>query len=215
MAKINQTTIVYTKIKERIDNGFYSPGESLPEMELSIELSASRNTIKKALLMLENDAYVTIETNKGAKVRSVSKQEVLDYLQLRVELEGFIMRLAVPCFTDTDIQKLDDLFSKMKKLLDDNDLIGYSAMNQQFHSIIYDACPNKTATETLIRLKNQMRKYNAKTILVPGRDEHSYEEHKAILDAIKKRESHTAEASIRQHVENVRDTFEKYYSLLF
>ncbi|MDO4329769.1 MAG: GntR family transcriptional regulator [Lachnospiraceae bacterium] len=215
MAKINQTTIVYTKIKERIDNGFYSPGESLPEMELSIELSASRNTIKKALLMLENDAYVTIETNKGAKVRSVSKQEVLDYLQLRVELEGFIMRLAVPLFTDADIQKLDDIFSKMKKLLDDNDLMGYSAMNQQFHSIIYDTCPNKTATEMLTRLKSQMRKYNAKTILVPGRNEHSYEEHKAILDAIKKREVHAAETSIRQHVENVRDTFEKYYSLLF
>lgn len=215
MAKPNQTTIVYTKIKERIDNGFYSPGESLPEMELSVELSASRNTIKKALLMLENDAYVTIETNKGAKVRSVSKQEVLDYLQLRVELEGFIMRLAVPCFTDADIQKLDNIFFQMKKLLDEHDLVGYSAMNQQFHSIIYDACPNKTATEMLTRLKSQMRKYNAKTILVPGRNEHSYEEHKAILDAIKKREALAAEASIRRHVENVRNTFEKYYSLLF
>lgn len=215
MAKINQTMIVYEKLKERIENGFYSPGESLPEMELSAELSASRNTVKKALLMLENDAYVTIEINKGAKVRSFSKQEVLDYLQLRIELEGFIMRLTVPCLTDADIQKLDDIFKEMGDLLKKKDLIGYSAMNQQFHSIIYDACPNHTATEMLIRLKSQMRKYNAKTILVPGRNAQSYEEHKRILHAIKTRDVQAAETCIRQHVENVRKTFEDYYSLLF
>lgn len=215
MAKANQTTLVYEKIKERIDKGFYSPGESLPEMDLSIELSASRNTIKKALLMLENDAYVTIETNKGARVRSFSKQEVLDYLQLRVELEGFIIRLTVPCITDDDIGKLEETFFSMGEFRAANDLVCYSAMNQQFHSIIYDACPNKTATDILIRLKNQMRKYNAKTILIPGRDAHSYEEHKTILDAIKRRDVPAAETATRRHIENVRNTFEKYYSLLF
>lgn len=215
MAKMNQTTLVYEKIKERIDNGFYSPGENLPEVELATELSASRNTIKKALLMLESDAYVTIETNKGAKVRSFSKQEVLDYLQLRVELEGFIIRLTVPCLTGDDIKKLEETFICMGKSRDDSDLIRYSAMNQQFHSILYNACPNKPATEMLIRLKSQMRKYNAKTILVPGRDAQSYEEHKAILDAVKKRDAPAAEACTRRHIENVRNTFEKYYSLLF
>lgn len=88
-------------------------------------------------------------------------------------------------------------------------------MNQQFHSIIYDACPNKTATDLLIRLKLQMRKYNAKTILVPGRDNCSYEEHKAILEAIRAGDCAGAEANIRRHVENVRKTFEENFALLF
>lgn len=215
MAKMNQTTMVYEKIKERIDSGHYSPSESLTEMELAAEFEVSRNTIKKALLMLENDAYVTIEPNKGAKVRSFSKQEVLDYLQLRVELEGFIIRLAVPCFSDTDIQQLEGIFSHMGELRKKNDLMGYSALNQQFHSIIYSKCPNKAASDLLIRLKNQMRKYNSKTILISGRDAQSYEEHKAILDTIKKRDAMNAELCLRRHVENVRKTYEEYYSLLF
>ena len=55
-----QTTIVYNKIKKKIESGEYSPAQSLPEATLAKEYNVSRNTIKKALLMLENDAYLWI-----------------------------------------------------------------------------------------------------------------------------------------------------------
>lgn len=215
MAKTNQTTIVYEKIKEKIERGSYSPAESLPEVELATEFNVSRNTIKKALLMLESDSYVTIEQNKGAKVRSYSKEEVLDYLQLRVELEGFIVRLAVPCFAEADIAQLQDIFAQMRNCRSVNDLLGYSALNSKFHGIIYRTCPNKTATDLLIRLKAQMRKYNTKTILVPGRGDNSFAEHEAILSAIQNRDPAAAEACMRRHVENVRRTFEENFAILF
>jgi DNA-binding FadR family transcriptional regulator len=60
-----------------------------------------------------------------------------------------------------------------------------------------------------------MRKYNSKTILVPGRDEQSLKEHQAIYEALKKRDPALAEQCIRAHMQNVRKTFEEYYSLLF
>jgi DNA-binding FadR family transcriptional regulator len=60
-----------------------------------------------------------------------------------------------------------------------------------------------------------MRKYNSKTILVPGRDEQSLKEHQAIYEALKKRDPALAEQCIRTHMQNVRKTFEEYYSLLF
>lgn len=215
MPGTNHVTTVYEKLKERIEAGYYSPSESLPEVKLATEYGVSRNTIKKALLMLESDAFVTIEQNKGAKVRNYSKQEVLDYLDLRVELEGFITRLAVPCFAEKDIRRLESIFESMTKCREAGDLLAYSAQNLQFHNAIYDACPNKTAAEMLVRLKTQMRKYNAKTILVPKRDAQSCEEHRAILDAIRARDAKTAEQCIRRHIENVRRTYDEYFSLFF
>lgn len=215
MARMNQTETVYEKLKERIESGYYSPAESLPEVELATELDVSRNTIKKALLMLETDGYVSIEQNKGAKVRSYSKQEVLEYLELRVELEGFIVRLATQHISKKAVAKLENIFEKMGERRAENDLMGYSALNQQFHALIYDACPNRMTTDILTRLKARMRKYNAKTILVPGRDANSYEEHRQILEAIKAGDAADAEANVRRHVESVRKTFEDYYALLF
>lgn len=213
MAK--QTTQVYEDLKKRIIKGEYSPSESLPEQELSNQYGVSRNTIKKALLMLEKENLVTIELNKGAKVRSYSLSEVLEFLELRSCLEGFIIRLAVPAFTDELLHKLEQTLELMRQYYETHQLLLYSQKNQIFHQIIYDACPNRTAVNMTINLKTQMSKYNIKTILIPGRDEQSFSEHTAIYEAIKCKNSELAQDLMTRHILNIRKIFDEYFSLLF
>lgn len=215
MPRENHTTVVYKELKKKIESGHYSPAENLPEIELANEYGVSRNTIKKALLMLENDALVTIEQNKGAKVRSYSRTEVVEFLELREVLEGFIVRLAIPCIDDKTMKKLEDLLTEMAVHKANSNLMAYSACNHKFHHIIYDTCPNRTVVDVTIRLKDQMRKYNSKTILIPGRDDQSFKEHQAILNAIREKDVNKAESCMCLHIRNVRKTFEEYYSLLF
>ena len=119
------------------------------------EYEVSRNTIKKALLMLERDTLVTIEQNKGAKVRSYSLAEVLEYLQLRSVMEGFITRLACSVLKEEDLLKLEKILKAMQNFKDKRELVSYSEHNQKFHQIIYDACPNKTAANFLASLKGR------------------------------------------------------------
>ena len=211
----NQTIDVYKSMKENIIKGIYSPSESLPELELSKQYGVSRNTVKKALLMLEKESLVSIEVNKGAKVRSYSMDEVLEFLELRSCLEGFIIRKTVSVISDENIEALEKILATMKQHHENHELISYSECNQRFHALIYEACPNKTAVEMTQNLKNQMRKYNTKTILVPGRDSQSFSEHSAILGAIKNRDAELAEALMIRHINNVRQTFKENYSLLF
>jgi len=206
---------VYESIKNKIHKGEYSPSESLREQDLSNQYGVSRNTIKKALLLLEKEGLVTIEMNKGAKVRSYSLEEVLEYLELRASLEGFIIRRAVPFITDEQVTSMEEILKRMKKHYDNNELLQYSQNNQIFHQVIYDACPNRTAVDLTTNLKNQMRKYNTKTILIPGRSSQSYAEHSAILEAVKNRDAELAEALMLRHVNSVRRIFRENYSLLF
>ena len=211
----NQAAIVYDKIKEKIESGEYSPAQSLPEVALSKEYNVSRNTIKKVLLMLENGGYVTMDLNKGAKVASYSKEELLQFMDLREVLEGFIIRQAIPAFTEEDIAAMKEILDNMASFKAKSDLVSYSACNQKFHRIIYDACPNRPAAEITVNLKERMRKYNGKSILVPGRSDNSLEEHTAIYEAIRRRDADRAEELIRMHVHHVRDVLEQYYSFLF
>ncbi|MBQ9300464.1 MAG: GntR family transcriptional regulator [Clostridia bacterium] len=215
MAVQNQTTHVYESLKKRIDEGFYSPAENLREAALAEEYSVSRNTIKKALLMLENDAYVSIEQNKGARVRSYSKTEVLDFLQLREVLEGFVASLTAPVISDADLALLQNKIDQMAQRKAAGDLLGYSALNREFHTVIYDACPNRMAVEMLTKLKNQMKKYNSKSILIPGRSDHSLEEHSAVLEAMRNHDAQTARELMQQHIHNVREVYDQYYGILF
>lgn len=207
---------VYESLKKKkIEAGSLSPSENLREVELANQYKVSRNTIKKALLMLERDTLVTIEQNKGAKVRSYSLDEVLDFLELRSVLEGFIIRLACAVLSETDIENMKRILDTMRVLKDRQELVSYSQHNQKFHQVIYDACPNKTATNLLMNLKNQMKKYNTKTILIPKRSDQSFGEHEAIFEAVKKNgDPQGAESLMITHIMNVRKVFQENYQLL-
>ncbi|WP_319758089.1 GntR family transcriptional regulator [uncultured Sphaerochaeta sp.] len=205
---------VYESLKKKIEAGSLSPSENLREVELANQYKVSRNTIKKALLMLERDTLVTIEQNKGAKVRSYSLDEVLDFLELRSVLEGFIIRLACAVLSESDIENMKRILDTMRVLKEKQELVSYSQHNQKFHQVIYDACPNKTATSLLMNLKNQMKKYNTKTILIPKRSDQSFGEHEAIFEAVKNHNCQEAEALMIIHIMNVRKVFQENYQLL-
>lgn len=210
-----KTSMVYESLKNKIISGEIPPSSRIQEQELSQLYSVSRNTVKKVLLMLENEGLIILEENKGAKVRSYSMEEVLEYLDVRACLEGFIIRRAVPVITQEEIQKMEQILAIMKGYYAEHRLLEYSQNNQKFHKIIYDACPNRTAVNMTVNLKTQMSKYNTKTILIPGRDAQSFQEHSQILQAIKDRDPDKAEQCMKTHILNVRTTFEKNYQLLF
>lgn len=215
MVSIHSTGFVYKDLKTRITEGDISPSEQLVEMDLAQKYGVSRNTVKKALLMLEKEDLIVIEPNKGAKVRSYSIAEILDFLEIRSALEGLIAGLTAPVISDEQLGQLEETLKLMRQRKDSRDLLAYSQGNRAFHQIIYDACPNRKLAEMTITLKNQLSKYNIKTILVPGRDADSFAEHSALLEAFRKRDGQQAELMMRRHILNVRETFSKFHRLLF
>ena len=215
MAEDTKSCRIYEELKNEISRGTYPPAFALTESELAGRFNVSRNTIKKALLMLESDGLVTMENNKSARIRTFSIDEVLEFLEVREELESFIIRNAIRNITDQQIDKLSELLERMKVLKEEKNLIEYSNCNRQFHSRIYDACTNRTAVNLKLSLKEQMKKYNGKTIFAPGRDDASLAEHTRILEAIRNKDEKTAELYMRIHIRNVASTFKSYYSLLF
>ena len=211
----SQSETIYDILKEKIVKGDYYPSEPLTEMDLSKQYNVSRNTVKKALLMLEKENLVTIEQNKGARVSSHSKDEILEFLELRSVLEGFIVSKSIETFDEKGIDELKILLDTMKEHIANKDLLAYSKCNHRFHVAIYEACSNKTAVEMTIQLKNRMSKYNTKTILIPARDQQSFKEHTMIYEAIKAGNKKKAEDVMKTHIFNVRTVFSEYYSLLF
>lgn len=206
---------VYRKMREKIIAGDYMPGASLTEMELANTFSISRNTVQKVLLMLANDELVTLEQNKGAKVRAYTLKEILEYTQIREVMEGLIVTLAVPHITPAQVTAMRGILERMKQKLEARDLLAYSACNKELHQILYDACPNRSAVDYVKVLKNQISKFNAKTILIPGRDEQSFHEHTAIVEAIAAGDAQLAAHCMREHISNVGQKIEEYDKLIF
>lgn len=212
--KYRQSDTAYDYIKEKILDGSYKPSQRLTETQLSKEIDVSRHTIKLALLKLEQENLVKIEKNKGATINSFTLEEVINFLEIREVLEGLVARNAAKNISDSELEELDTLLERMLKHLKGNEFDHYSNLNKEFHNIIYKASKKLEAVELIDMIKTQLIRYHFRTILVPGRNESSYNEHRRILEALKLRDEKEAENAIIDHITNVRLTIEQNYHYL-
>lgn len=210
----SQTDLAYEYLKSRITDGTYRPAQRLVESQLAEIIGVSRNTVKKALLMLEQANLVTIENNKGATIKSFTLEEVMNYFEIREVLEGLIAKKAARNITDKQLDELEQILKNMKVFIQKGQLDDYSRLNKEFHKIIFSACDNTEAVEMTTAIRTQLIRYHFRTILVPGRNEGSYKEHEQIFMALKNHDEKLAEEKIKAHIGNVRETIRENFNLV-
>jgi len=210
----SQTDLAYGYIKKKILDGSYRPSQKLTENELATIIGVSRNTVKNALLKLQQEQLVVIEPNKGASIRVFTLDEVLNYLEIREVVEGLVVRAVAKDISDSQIQGLKEIIEAMPVLLETHKLEEYSCLNKNFHDIIYKSARNVQAVELITMIKTQLIRYQFRTILVPGRSQESLKEHRKIYEALQAHDEVEAEKAIRDHVSNVRRIIEQNYQLL-
>ena len=205
---VTQTEMAYDYIRQRILNGEYHPSQKLIENRLAEEINVSRNTIKKALMMLERENLVEVAVNKGATIKAFTLNEMMNYLEIRGVLEGLIGRRAAVNITDNDLEFIEKVFVEMCDLIEENNFNEYSKKNSIFHQIIYRAANNPEAVKVIHTIKTQLSRLYFRTILIPGRKEQSINEHEAILRALQRRDPVKSEEALKKHVMNVRELIE-------
>lgn len=206
--------IAYDFIKERILEGIYYPSQKLIENDLALEIGVSRNTVKKALLKLEQENLIVMENNKGATIKAFTLDEISNYLKIREALEGLIAADAAANITTADVLELEGIVEDMRNNLAQHQFDAYSQCNLKFHEIIYRASNNQQAVDLVKIIKQQLKRLQFRTILVPGRNENSLKEHSDILGALRNREVELSEHLVKKHVANVRETILQNYNVL-
>jgi DNA-binding GntR family transcriptional regulator len=193
----------YTQLREAIMRGEFQPNERLIEMDLAQSLGAGRAAIRTALARLEQEGLVQRERYRGARVRLISEAEAIEILEARAVLEGLAVRQAALNATEDDIVALRALLDELARRLEASDLLGYSEVNARLHQRLLRIANHATVSRLLDMLKSQNVRFQFRTILVPGRPHHSYQEHTAIVEAIAAHDPARAEEAMRFHLSHV------------
>lgn len=204
----------YQALKQGIIDGTYQPNQRLTEMELSQVLGVSRPTARQALIRLEQEGLVVIQPNRGASVRSLTVPEALRTLRIREVLDGLSAAMAAELATDEEIAEMASIVAQMEQHVERREMLDYSRLNGRLHTTILRAARDETLYRMLASLNHALVRYQYRTVLVPGRQEQSLREHKAIVAAIQQRDPAAAEAAMRTHVAHVRETLSQAAQLL-
>jgi len=116
--------------------------------------------------------------------------KALQLYQVREVLEGLAGKLAASNIDDKMLRKMEECLEDLKKVIEEEDPIGYPKLDFNFHALIYEMSGNPFVQETLESVKNKMRPIVplAKPSLARG-----YEEHKKILEALRSKDPDKAE----------------------
>jgi DNA-binding GntR family transcriptional regulator len=197
------------QLRADIVAGRLLPNERLVEADLTQRLGVGRAAVRTALARLEHEGLVELEPHRGARVRRVALAEAIEILQARAVLEGLAVRRAATQATEEDVVALRAILVEMRRLLDAGDLLGASDTNAVLHKRLREIGGHETANRLIVGLRSQLVRFEYRTILVPGRSEHSFAEHTAIVDAIAARDPCAAEEAMRTHLSHVAEALRR------
>ena len=189
-------------VKEAIRRGHLVPGQRLTEPDLTQRLNVSRSSLREALRRLEAEGIVELQQFRGARVRQMSRADVLELCEIRAMLEGLAAAAAA---RRIDAAGRKALFA-LEREIDRSGrqmIAAYSDYNARFHDLIVELSGLAQLPCFIERTRLAVFRLQFDLILLrPERVKASRAEHRAIVKAIVRGAHDAAEAAMRRHIAN-------------
>jgi DNA-binding GntR family transcriptional regulator len=142
---------VRESIRGDILAGIFAFGARLRINELSARYGLSHTPIREALRELHGEGLVTIESNRGARVRVVDVGFVDSLFDLRIAIESMMTRRAAARIMLPQLDELDAIEDELEAHARRGDTGEVLLANRRFHDLINEAADNPQASEILSR----------------------------------------------------------------
>lgn len=204
---------VLIKLRKMIIAGEIEGGSRIAEIPTAELLGVSRQPIRMAFRLLEQEGLLIKNPTRGYAVREISGKLIHDALEVRGVLEGLAAKtLAEQGLTDQQkltlqecIQEIEQLFNEHTEF-GDAELERYHHFNVIFHDTIIQGAQNIALLQALAK-NNQLPMASAQAITFDQtkalseyrRLHYAHLQHCSIYDALLHRQAGRAETLMREH----------------
>jgi DNA-binding GntR family transcriptional regulator len=193
-------------IREAILSGKLRPGDRVIEYKLAREMRVSQNTVREALIMLEQEGLITRIPNKGAFVTELSPETMEQIYAIRIELEALAVKLAKEKMRPADLDELQALMDEMHQAAGENDPIAFCRVDFSFHRRLWEPSGNIPLIKALTILVAPQFSY---VLLESLRTQHTLlpaiaEHHQQILDLVRNESAEAAAAGVKKIIGKFR-----------
>lgn len=203
--------IVTERLEAAITSGELAPGSRLSEHALAAELGVSRGPLREAIRRLEGRKLVRRTPNIGVHVSALSTKDLSELLGIREALEGMACGLAAERMSEEELDALEQLLGQHGAQPSVRSGTGYyqEPKDFDFHFRVAKASGNDQLIRMLTsELYDLLRVYRYQSSTIQGRASKAYDEHRAIVTALRSRDPAAAEAAMRAHIRAARQHLE-------
>lgn len=204
----------YDEVWDAISRSVFPPGSILIERDLSDRYGHSRTVVREVLLRLEHEGVVERIPNRGAFVRKLTPREIVNIFSAREAVEGMAARLAALRRPDSGVAKIESELIAARPRDDATSIGDFTIVGRRLHDLIVEWSDNRSLQRAyaglrseamLVRSLTQRETFFQSTPpFVLKIESASYEDHLAIVAALRARDGETAEKAMREHLVKTR-----------
>lgn len=190
---------VYEQLKAMAVTYRFRPDERLNEMALARQLNVSRTPLREALNRLVKENLLTFRPKQGFRGRPLDAKEVFDLYELRKVLETTAGRLAVQRARDDEIVRLGEFLKTSLEAPNEAPITYLLYLDEEFHERIARLSRNDELVKTLANINARIRFVRC-IDMENGRRAKTQREHKAVFEALKRRNADACAKIIGHHI---------------
>lgn len=203
-------------LRRQIASARFARNDRLPpERTLAEQYGVARGTVREALRQLEDSGFVMRRPGSGTYVTYSEQDEArsiiettrpLELIDARFALEPHMCRLAVLHATDFDLAKAEAHMQSMEACGGDADL--FADADDRFH-LALARCTHNALIVWMMEKMNEVKSHTQwarmrALILEPGVIAAYNRQHRAVVEAIRARDSDTAAQMMKEHLDSAR-----------
>lgn len=148
--------MVESFVRQAILQGVYKPGERLNQDAIADLLGVSRMPVRASLHQLEAEGLVRIKSHRGATVSVLQRHEIAEIYELRVLIEGHLLKLAIARLSDEDLADLE-VFAR--EVDDQSTMPGRVERRKDFYERLYTLADRPLALAMGRQLRDSVGRY--------------------------------------------------------
>ncbi len=196
---------VYQSLRKSILHGKLKAGQRLIEERLADQVGISRTPVREAFHKLERDELVTRLPKGGFAVREFTKEDVKEIFGIRSALESYAAYLATFHIGPDRISILEKKLKESEDALDKGNHDKVVQLHTEFHDLLYKSCKSKKLVEMISTFRDYFYRYRSALLHIENAIRTSNEDHRQMLEAMKKKKPRLAERLVRKHLERGKE----------
>jgi DNA-binding GntR family transcriptional regulator len=196
VARISARETAYEHVRDWITLGPLEPGEPIRDTEIAALLGISRTPVREALLKLAQEGLIETVPGHQTRVAPLRFDQVPHLFAIGGVLDALAAEEAAPDMDAAACAEMERLLTQMTRLSDPREL---QLLDERFHGVYYEVAGNAPLLKLLEDISLQLRRFDREGFRSPSIMLAANDEHRAILDALRRRDGAAAAAAARDN----------------
>lgn len=192
-------------LRGRISEDVFPPGTIIPEIAVATELGLSRTPVREALKVLASERLVEIVPAQGARVVTLTAEQIQEMVVVLARLEALAAELALTRISFDELAALRALHERMQHHHAAGRRSEYFKLNLEFHRLIAVASHNAALLDTWASYSNRLRRVRYLSSINSTEWDRSVADHAEMIRLLQQGEARALVVLVEAHVRGVWD----------